>query len=146
VARTRPKVVLKAGQGKDGSPSVPYVRAHPTNYIWRADIERLTDRLVNMDRFYRRIWVNTYFDHPPGWHKDTVSFDLWGFGGRGDKLDASLGNQVFQTLFDDPHLPNIWWTIWQGRMWTRSGGWGPAPWGPPDSDPGHYSHIHVTYS
>jgi hypothetical protein len=75
-----------------------------------------------------------------------VSFDIWGFAGRGDKLDASLGNQVFQTLFDDPNLLNIWWTAWQGRMWTRAGGWGPAPWGPPDSDPRHYSHIHVTYS
>jgi hypothetical protein len=145
VARTSPRVVLEAGQGKDGNPNVAYVRAHPTNYSWRADIEQLTDRLVNIDPFYTRIWMNTYFDHPPGWQKDNVSFDVWGFGGRGDPLDASLGNQVFQTLFDDPNLPNIWWAIWQGRMWTRAGGWGQAPSGPPDSDPGHYSHIHVTY-
>ncbi|MDP9410799.1 MAG: hypothetical protein M3P70_09895 [Actinomycetota bacterium] len=144
----RPPVVLRKGQGKDGNPSVPYVRDHPTNYVWRADLERLTARLVNMDPFYRRIWVNTYFIHPPGVApppRDTVSFDVWGFGGRGTPLEVNLGWQVYRTLFDDPKLPNINWIIWQGRMWTRTGGPGPAPPGPPGSDAGHFNHIHVTY-
>src|ERR687898_878725 len=40
-------IELKQGLGKDGSPTIPYVRAHPTNYVWRDDIERLTRGLVN---------------------------------------------------------------------------------------------------
>lgn len=145
----RPAVVLTRGQGKDGNPDFSqYVRDHPTNYIWRADLERLTARLVNMDPFYKRIWVNTYFIHPPGVfpRRDTLSFDVWGFGGRGDPLDVNLGWQVRQLLFNDRNLPNIDWIIWQGRMWTRklfreiS-----APPGPAGSDAGHFQHIHVTY-
>ncbi len=67
----RPRVVLKKGQGKDGNRNHDYVRKHPTNYIWRADIERLTARLVNMDAFSRRIWGTPTFiirlaSHPLG--------------------------------------------------------------------------------
>ena len=144
----RPPVVLTKGQCNDGNPAFSqFVRDHPTNYIWRADLERLTARLVNMDPFYRRIWVNTYFIHPAGVfpRKDMLSFDVWGFGGRGDDLEPRLGDQVFRTLFNDRNFPNIHWIIWRGRMWTRAGGFGKSPPGPRDSDPGHFSHIHVTY-
>ena len=48
-------IELKQGLGKDGSPTIPYVRAHPTNYVWRDDIERLTRGLVNREAFERRI-------------------------------------------------------------------------------------------
>ena len=104
----RPPVVLERGHGKDGNPAFSqFVRDHPTNYIWRADLERLTARLVNMDPFYRRIWVNTYFIHPAGVfpRRDTLSFDVWGFGGRGDPLDVNLGWRVRQLLFNDPNPP-----------------------------------------
>jgi hypothetical protein len=143
----RHRVRLVKGLGKDGNRNVDYVRRHPTNYIWRADIERLTARLVNMDAFSRRIWVNTYFQHPPVVtpFRDKVSFDVWGFGGRGTRLPVDLGWQVRRTLFNSPHLPNINWIIWQGRMWTRGIGPGPAPPGPPGSDAGHFNHLHVTY-
>jgi hypothetical protein len=83
-------VMLEPGHGKDGNPSFPYVREHPTNYDWRQDIELLTHRLVNRDSFRGYIWINTYERHPPGgeddfWrHRDTTSFDVWGFDGRGD--------------------------------------------------------------
>lgn len=144
----RPPVVLKRGLGRDGNPNFFYNQQHPTNYIWRADIERLTARLVNMDPFYRRIWVNTYIFHPPRVlpRRDMVSFDVWGFGGRGTPLDVNLGWQVRRLLFNDPRLPNINWIIWQGVWWTS---WlrrdTPAPPGPPGSDPGHFQHLHVTY-
>jgi hypothetical protein len=59
-------VVLEKGHGKDGSPSFPYVRAHPTNYDWREDIEQLAHRIVNRDSFRGHIWINTYHHHPPG--------------------------------------------------------------------------------
>jgi hypothetical protein len=145
-------IVLEKGHGKDGDPNHPYVRAHPTNYQWRQDIERLTHGIVNRDAFERRIWINTYFHHPPGnsddfWrHRDETSFDVWGFGGRGDPLPKPLGDQVFHVLFSDPNPPDIWWIIWQGRMWSRfQGGFIDAPQGPSGSDPGHFLHIHVTY-
>jgi hypothetical protein len=143
----RHRVVLKKGLGKDGNRNVDYVRRHPTNYIWRADIERLTARLVNMDAFSRRIWVNTYFHHPPCVtpFRDKVSFDVWGFGGRGSPLPEDLGWRVRRFLFGLRGLPNINWIIWQGRMWTIRGGPGPAPRGPQGSDAGHFEHLHVTY-
>lgn len=141
----RKAVVLKGGLGKDGDSSVLYVRRHPTNYDWRADIERLTARLANMDRFYKKIWINTYKGHPPGWNRDTTSFDVWGFEGRGDPLPVDIGQQVFDEMFNDPNPPDIWWTIYRGRMWTRAGGEQASPPGPPDSDPQHNQHIHVTY-
>ncbi len=145
-------IVLEKGRGKDGG-DFPYVRAHPTNYDWREDIEKLTHRIANREAFKGRIWINTYHHHPPGgsddfWrHRDTTSFDVWGFGGRGDPLTKKLGNQVHHALFSDLKPPDIWWIIWQGRMWSRFQI--PqnldAPGGAPGSDPGHFSHIHVTY-
>ena len=59
-------IKLEKGHGKDGNPSYPYVHAHPTNYNWRDDIERLTHRIVNREAFRGRIWINTYHHHPPG--------------------------------------------------------------------------------
>lgn len=145
------RIVLKRGLGKDGNEGVQYVRDHPTNYHWQEDIERLTKRLVNDERFRRKIWINTYFHHPPGrpqddWRwRDHTSFDVWGFGGRGDTLPKEIGERVKRAIFNDPDPPNIWWIIWAGKMWVDGEGWGPAPDGPPDSDPGHHKHIHVTY-
>jgi hypothetical protein len=147
------EVVLEKGHGKDGSDVFPYVRAHPTNYKWREDIEQLTRGIVNRASFKERIWINTYHHHPPGgedefWrHRDTTSFDVWGFDGRGDPLPKELGDRVFKVLFDDLARPDIWWIIWQGEMWSRFQvpQLRPAPPGAAGSDPGHFSHIHVTY-
>ena len=139
------EIILKKGLGKDGNPNVTYVRQHPTNYIWRADIEKLTHKLVNMTKFKGKIWINTYFQHPPGWNRDRTSFDVWAFGGRGANLSPALRREVFSTIFNMEGLPLIWWIISGGGMWTRAGGWEDAPWGPPDSDPGHFGHVHVTY-
>jgi hypothetical protein len=98
-----------------------------------------------MERFRGRIWINTYFQHPPFWDRDTTSMDVWAWGGRGDYLTPQLRAEVFNVIFNDPNPPDIWWTISGGGMWTRAGGWEDAPWGPPDSDPDHVGHIHVTY-
>jgi hypothetical protein len=147
-------IELKQGLGKDGNPTIPYVRNHPTNYVWRDDIERLTRGLVNREAFERRIWINTYERHPPGgeddfWrHRDRTSFDVWGFGGRGDPLPKELGNRVYDALFDDPDPPDIWWIIWQGEIWNRfykRPRRRPFPGGAGAADMGHFSHLHVTY-
>ena len=53
---------------------------------------------------------------------------------------------MWNAIFNDPYLPNISWIIWNGRMWVRGSGWRQAPVGPPDSDAGHYKHIHVSYT
>ena len=141
----RKAVVLRPGLGKDGNSNANYVREYPTNYAWRGDIEKLTAKLVNMDEFYKKIWINTYSEHPPVLPRDTTSFDVWGYGGRGDPLPVEIGKKVFDVIFDDPDPPNIWWIIYRGRMWTRAKGDGPSPPGPRDSDPEHNEHIHVTY-
>jgi hypothetical protein len=145
------RIRLRTGLGKDGNPAVGYIREHPTNYEWRPDVRRVARRLVNDPRFKGKIWVCTYFRHPPGrpqdpgkW-RDTTSLDVWGFGGRGDPLPVDVGREVFNTLFNDPDPPDIWWTIYRGQMWTRGIGWGASPPGPPDSDPQHLRHIHVTF-
>jgi hypothetical protein len=81
--RRRGPVVLKRGLGKDGGLS-PYTIAHPTNYVWRdPDVEAFTRHLVNIPRFKGKIWINTYYKHPPVYEGETdiVSFDVWGSRG-----------------------------------------------------------------
>ena len=134
-----------------------YISDHPTSFNFRADVARLVNRIQK--QFPWQTFANTYSWHPPydpptiTVRYDAVSVDFWGggrsngryVGYRGKPIGTSLGHRVFRALFNDPHEPNIFWIIWNGRMWLRGRGWGPAPWGPPDSDAGHYNHIHVTY-
>lgn len=103
--------------------------------------------------FPYKTFANTYLCHPPVWCRDRTSVDFWGgglkdgkyTGYRGKPLPEELGHKLFRMIFNDPDGPAIWWIIWDGRMWIRGEGWGPAPPGPPDSDPGHRFHLHVTF-
>ena len=152
-----PQIVLKKGLGKDGDSNIPYIRDHPTNYEWVDRVHQRAYRLVNAEDFERQIWCNTYFRHPPGkpldfWRwRDTTSFDVWGWGGRGDPIGLLRGNKVWHRLFHDERPPEIWWIIWQGSMWVRNlnnlgqGSFEDAPEGPAGSDWEHLMHIHVTY-
>lgn len=137
-------IIPRKGLGKDGNPNAVYVRDHPTNYVWREDIRKKVITLMNHPRFKRLIWVVTYFRHPPGWNRDTTSFDVWAWGGRGDPLTRELRREVFDYLFNLKGAPDIWWIISGGGMWTRAGGWEDAPAGPAGSDPDHIWHIHET--
>lgn len=122
-----------------------YVDMHPTRYYWRSDVASVVRKVY--EKFgWDKIHLNTYVGHPPGYNRDTTSFDVWGPGGRGDPLDPVLGKRIFTFLFDDPNPPDIDWTIYQGRMWSDGGGAEPSPAGPPDSDPEHRKHIHETYT
>jgi len=106
-------------------------------------------------KFPSQTFANTYYMHPPvyGRKYEFVSVDFWGgglsngqyVGNRGKPIGAFLGHKVWNAIYQDSYLPNIFWIIWNGRMWVRGLGWGPSPWGPPDSDAGHFRHIHVTY-
>ena len=143
-------IELKTGLGKDGDSSVGYVRDFPTHYLWRERVKAIAEKTVNLQRFQRRIWINTYRLHPPAFPHEHISMDVWGFGGRGDPLPQALGAEVFRHLFRDPDPPDVWWCIYRGRMFVRNAltfetHWEPAPPGPPGSDANHDQHMHFTY-
>jgi hypothetical protein len=135
-----------------------YISEHPTNFNWTSPVKK---RVLSVQRKWPwETFLNTYLWHPPyappyiTRRYDQVSFDVWNGGGynastysgyRGKPLPPDLGRKIFNHLFYTNHGPPIAWIIYRGRMWVRGVGWGPAPGGPPDSDPGHYNHIHVTY-
>jgi len=121
----------------DGS----YIDLHPTRYNWRSDVEAVARYLVDT----YGVWCNTYVDHPPGWAADERSMDVWASAGRGYTIDPTVGQAIFDDIFNNGKEPWINWVIWWGSMWSMGGGWEGAPWGPPDSDPGHFSHIHFTF-
>jgi hypothetical protein len=149
-ALRRRAVILQPGVGKDGSTAGPYVKAHPTNYNWRPpDVESYLHQLVNLPQFKGKIWANTYFQHPPEWNRDMTSYDIWGFGGRGDPLPLDVGAAVWSHIFNDESPPDIWWAIYRGRMWVRNPvtfqtWWEGSPPGPAGSDARHDYHIHIT--
>ena len=134
--------------------SAIYQYRHPIRYVWRPNIEVWSRWLV--DTFPWAAWCNTYYEHPEGWgfevastdpdgtvwYNENTSFDVWGPQGRNDPIGTTVGQQIFDILFNDPNPPNINWIIWQRWMWTRAGGWSPF-----GTDPfsWHEDHIHVTY-
>jgi hypothetical protein len=140
---------------------VSYIDQHPTHYNWRPDVARLVRKY--QARFPYQTFANTYVWHPPysppaiTRRYDSQSVDFWGGGRvdgrytgyRGKPLPREIGKRLFREIWDDPEGPRIWWVIYWGRMWVNPAfggrGWGPSPWGPPDSDPGHYKHIHCTF-
>jgi hypothetical protein len=122
----------------DPPTSGDYVARHPTRYTWRTDVEEWARYLVdNYD-----VWVNTYHDHPEGYARDHDSLDVWGPVGRGDYLDSTLGDEIFDLLFNYVGKPDIDWCIYKRWIWTRSGGW--ERFGNDDFT-FHDDHIHVTY-
>jgi len=142
-----------------------YVDQHPTRYDWREDIEELI-RLI-----YRRFGgpdqqeMNTYVNHPPnpdknsrsiwlGFDTQSLSLDVWGPTGRGEALPLERHRDIYKFLFNLDGAPDWWWAISRGEMWVRNrdvnlnprweGHIEDAPGGPPDSDPDHERHIHLT--
>lgn len=134
-------------------PLSSYLSDYPTRFFFRTDVHRSINRV--QQQFKWQTYANTYVWHPPV-HKaryEHVSVDYWGgglrngryIGYRGKPIGTELGHRVFRAIFNDPHRPNIYWIIWNGRMWTRGYGWGPSPGGPVGSDALHKLHIHVSY-
>ena len=157
IAAAEPDATLGPGEARAVSRALPYHVLHPTNFNWRADVARLVNRIQK--KFPWQTYANTYSWHPPysppliTVRYDAVSVDFWGggrsngkyVGYRGKPIGTSLGYKVWKAIFNDRYEPNIFWIIWNGRMWVHGRGWGRAPWGPAGSDAGHYNHIHVTY-
>ncbi len=132
-----------------------YIQDYPTHFDFRPDVARLVKKYES--EFPWKTYINTYEYHPPvfGRKYEFVSFDVWGggldrngryMGYRGRALGPVLGDRIFRRIFNDPEDPPLLWIIWRGRMWSRAYGWGPAPSGPPDSDPQHLKHIHATFA
>lgn len=131
-----------------------YIDQYPTRFFYRDDVRHVVRR--TQTKFPNLTYANTYLNHPPvyGHTYERQSADFWGggilngqyVGYRGKDINLTVnGWDVANALFNDPHLPNIYWLIHAGRMWTRGYGWGPSPYGPAGSDAGHYYHVHVTY-
>jgi hypothetical protein len=139
------------GHMGDGS----FLDVFPTRYEWRPDVEQRARWLV--DTF--NVWCNSHHDHPPGWSSqvastdsdgtvwyiENTSFDVWGPQGRGDPIDSNVGQQVFDTLYNDPNPPNIYWIIWWGIIYWEGNNWQGEPHQHSSIEHGHYDHIHVTY-
>lgn len=117
-----------------------YQQRHPTRYTWRSDVEGWARYLVqNYD-----VWCNTYWDHPENYWRDEDSFDVWGPGGRNDPLDWSVGDTVFNKLFNAKGAPYIEWIIWRRRIYGKWNGWKGQPFGT-NAFEWHDDHIHCTY-
>ena len=134
-----------------------YPEIHLTHFNWRRDVHDVVKWVQHKHPW--QTYINTYLWHPlydpPDITKqyDSVSFDVWGGGVvngiyrgyRGKPLPMMFGKQIKNELMNKPGPEKISWLIHGGKMWVRGEGWQPAPPGPPDSDPGHYNHLHVTY-
>ena len=136
-----------------------YIEDHPTHFNWNRETGLVVAHLQAAYPFLT--WVGTYHWHPPfdppniTRMYDAQSFDVWGGGRslrgkykgyRGKPLRPKLGDKIFDDLWEGRFGgPLIAWIIYRGDMWIRGVGWGPAPPGAADSDPGHFNHIHVTF-
>jgi hypothetical protein len=90
------------------------------------------------------IHVNTYLDHPEGYHRTLDSLDVWGPAGRNAPVGFEKGQRAFDIIWNDPGLPLIEWIIWRRRIYVRAEGFVPRPFG---SNPFefHDDHVHVTF-
>jgi hypothetical protein len=122
-----------------------YAENFPTHHDWNDDVNYL---VLKYEAQYDGTYLNTYYMHPPVFGRtwEFRSFDVWDLAGRGFDLDPDLGDEVFDTIMDDPEPPYIAWILYKGRMWTPGGDF--ESWDPPEdgSDPGHYRHIHCTFA
>lgn len=118
-----------------------YVQKFPQHYSWTPPVRRVAQEIVR--KF--PVSVNTYYKHyPPTRRFEYVSLDVWARRGRGYYLPPKVGRRVWRYLW---YRRGIGWNhgIYRGRKWRRYRGWSRSPAGPPDSDPGHHAHIHITY-
>jgi hypothetical protein len=91
-----------------------------------------------------QIHVNTYLDHPEGFHRTLTSLDVWGGDGRNDPIGHAKGQRAFNLIWNDPGLPLIDWIIWERRIRIRSEGFAPKPFGSTEFE-FHDDHVHVTF-
>lgn len=131
-----------------------YADTYPTHFGFRPDVRRFVNRM--QAKFPWLTYANTYYMHPPVFGRlyEIRSVDFWAgglvgnkyVGYRGKNINITVnGWDIFNAAFNDPNLPNIAWIIFGGYMWSWSGGWTSAPWGPAGSDAGHHYHPHISF-
>ena len=121
-----------------------YVERHPTRYRWRKHVKPLIRKLYREMGGPDEIHINTYLDHPEDLHRTLTSFDVWGPGGRGDRIGKAKGDRVRKIVFNDPGLPIIEWAIWQRQRFGIENDYKPRPFGE-DEFTFHDDHLHFTF-
>jgi hypothetical protein len=121
-----------------------YVDRHPTRYRWRKHVKPLIRKLYREMGGPDEIHINTYLDHPEGFHRTLTSFDVWGPRGRGFAIGFEKGERVRKIVFNDPGLPIIEWAIWQRQRFGIENDYKPRPFGD-DKFTFHDDHLHFTF-
>ena len=124
-----------------------FVQRHPTRYRWSRHVKPLIRKLYREMGGPDEIHINTYVNHPEGFHRTLTSFDVWGPGGRGDPIGFAKGERVRKLVFrlnNDPGLPTIEWAIWQRKIRRRSQNYEPRPFGDEPFE-FHEDHLHFTF-
>jgi len=121
-----------------------YHLRHPTRYRFSTHNQPLLRHL------YRTfgpdtIHINTYLDHPEGYHRTLDSFDVWGAPARGVPLPFDVGTEVFRICWEWPGLPNIEWCIYRRKLYSVASNpdYVPQPFGE-DPFSWHDDHYHQT--
>ncbi len=122
-----------------------YLDRHPTRYFWETPVEGLIRRIYR--EFGRdNLHISTYVEHPEGWGWDSTSFDVWGSKGRGDWLPEALGKRVWGFVWNDPNPPWIEWAIYHRKIYTRTSGYAPKPFGDGSVFTNHDDHSHFSFA
>jgi hypothetical protein len=134
--------------GFNPRPPIPgadrYQARHPTRYRWAKHVKPMIHKLYREMGGPSQIHVNTYLDHPEGFHRTLTSLDVWGGGGRNDPIGHAKGQRAFNLIWNDPGLPLIDWIIWERRIRIRSERFVPKPFGNTEFE-FHDDHVHVTF-
>jgi GH25 family lysozyme M1 (1,4-beta-N-acetylmuramidase) len=123
--------------------SAIYSERHPTRYHFAKHNQPLIRALYRELGGPEEIHINTYLDHPEGYHRTLDSFDVWGPGGRGDPLPLDVGEEVFKICWEWKGLPDIEWAIYRRRIYSVLNNYRPEPWGK-DPFTWHDDHYHQT--
>jgi hypothetical protein len=127
--------------------SPDYVERHPTRYRWRRHVKPLIRKLYREMGGPDEIHINTYLDHPEGYHRTLTSFDVWGPRGRGFAIGREKGERVRKLVFrlnNDPGLPTIEWAIWRRKIRRLPQNYDPRPFGDEPFE-FHNDHLHFTF-
>src|SRR5918994_3721095 len=124
-----------------------FVERHPTRYRWSRHVKPLIRKLYREMGGPDEIHINTYLDHPQGDHRTLTSLDVWGPGGRGDRIGKAKGDRVRRLVFqfhNDPGMPTIEWAIWQRQRFGIENDYKPRDFGEEPFE-FHEDHVHCTF-
>jgi hypothetical protein len=124
-----------------------FVERHPTRYRWSRHVKPMIRKLYREMGGPDEIHINTYVDHPQNFSRTLTSFDVWGPGGRGDRIGKAKGDRVRRLVFqfhNDPGMPTIEWAIWQRQRFGIENDYKPRDFGDTPFE-FHEDHVHCTF-